>query len=271
MKSIDDALACGRSIFGAFELAEVETDPDRRAAWLTFVVVGGGPTGVEMAGQLAELSRRSYEEQLPGHRSRHRPGDRRRGRRRVCWPSTAAASQRASEPWRGRGRGAALHAGRRRRRRGGARCRSRRRPGRSRLARRCGPPGWPPHRWRGAGPRPAAELTRTGQVSVQPDLTCPGIPRSSSSATWRPTTRPGSPRSPSRAGEFAARQIVRRLRGKDTEPRFQYRDKGIVATISRFNAIAKVGPLRLSGFRPGPCGWAFTWSTWSASRTGCRC
>ena len=50
--------AAGR-IFGAFERAEVETDPAARARRLTFVVVGGGPTGVEMAGQIAELSRRS--------------------------------------------------------------------------------------------------------------------------------------------------------------------------------------------------------------------
>jgi NADH dehydrogenase len=59
MKTIDDALEVRERIFGAFELAELEDDPVRRAAWLTFVVVGAGPTGVEMAGQVAELSRYS--------------------------------------------------------------------------------------------------------------------------------------------------------------------------------------------------------------------
>ena len=59
MKTIDDALEVRGRIFGAFELAELEEDPVRRAAWLTFVVVGAGPTGVEMAGQIAELSRYS--------------------------------------------------------------------------------------------------------------------------------------------------------------------------------------------------------------------
>ena len=59
MKSIDDALELRGRIFGAFELAEREPDPEKRRHWLTFVVVGGGPTGVEMAGQIAELSRRS--------------------------------------------------------------------------------------------------------------------------------------------------------------------------------------------------------------------
>ncbi len=59
MKTIDDALELRGRIFGAFELAEAEADQDRRRMLLTFVVVGGGPSGVEMAGQIAELSRRA--------------------------------------------------------------------------------------------------------------------------------------------------------------------------------------------------------------------
>ena len=59
MKSLDDALALRGQIFGAFELAEAETDAEARRRLMTFVVVGGGPTGVEMAGQLKELSRRA--------------------------------------------------------------------------------------------------------------------------------------------------------------------------------------------------------------------
>jgi len=62
MKSIDDALELRGRIFGAFELAELETDPAAIERWLTFVVVGAGPTGVEMAGQIAELAHRT----LPG-------------------------------------------------------------------------------------------------------------------------------------------------------------------------------------------------------------
>jgi NADH dehydrogenase len=56
LKSIDDALELRGRILGAFEMAEIEDDPDARAAWMTFVVVGGGATGVEMAGQIADLS-----------------------------------------------------------------------------------------------------------------------------------------------------------------------------------------------------------------------
>ena len=59
MKSIEDAHALRAQIFGAFEAAEAETDPNRRRSWLTFVVVGAGATGVEMAGQIVELSRRA--------------------------------------------------------------------------------------------------------------------------------------------------------------------------------------------------------------------
>jgi NADH dehydrogenase len=59
LKTIDDALEVRGRIFGAFELAELEEDAARRAAYLTFVVIGAGPTGVEMAGQIAELSRYS--------------------------------------------------------------------------------------------------------------------------------------------------------------------------------------------------------------------
>ena len=61
MKSIDDALELRARIFGAFEMAETEPDEAARRAWLTFVVVGGGPTGVEMAGQIAELSHRALQ------------------------------------------------------------------------------------------------------------------------------------------------------------------------------------------------------------------
>ena len=59
MKTIDHALELRGRIFGAFEMAEREPDPALRKAWLTFVVVGAGPTGVELAGQIAELAHRS--------------------------------------------------------------------------------------------------------------------------------------------------------------------------------------------------------------------
>ena len=62
MKTLADALLQRERIFGAFEMAELEDDPDSRRAWLTFVVVGGGPTGVEISGQIAELARRALKD-----------------------------------------------------------------------------------------------------------------------------------------------------------------------------------------------------------------
>jgi NADH dehydrogenase len=61
MKTVDDALELRARIFGAFEMAEQERDPALKRTWLTFAVIGAGPTGVEMAGQIAELSRRSLK------------------------------------------------------------------------------------------------------------------------------------------------------------------------------------------------------------------
>ena len=81
MKTIDDALELRGRIFGAFELAELERDDSERDAWLTIAVVGAGPTGVEVAGQIAELSRRALKRNFrsvrPGAGTRH-PARRRR-------------------------------------------------------------------------------------------------------------------------------------------------------------------------------------------------
>src|SRR3982751_6098354 len=64
MKSIDDALELRGRIFGAFELAEIEQEPEQRKRLMTFVVVGAGPTGVEMAGQIAEMARRTLRREF---------------------------------------------------------------------------------------------------------------------------------------------------------------------------------------------------------------
>ena len=87
MKTIDDALELRGRIFGAFEMAENEEDPEARRAWLTFVVVGGGPTGVEIAGQIAELSRTGLRATSAGS-TRPRP--------RSCWSTAARRSSRRS-------------------------------------------------------------------------------------------------------------------------------------------------------------------------------
>ncbi|RAM49144.1 MAG: NAD(P)/FAD-dependent oxidoreductase [Hapalosiphonaceae cyanobacterium JJU2] len=62
LKTVEDAIEMRRRIFGAFEAAEKETDPEKRRAWLTFVIVGGGATGVELAGAIAELAYKTLKE-----------------------------------------------------------------------------------------------------------------------------------------------------------------------------------------------------------------
>ncbi|AFY45686.1 NAD(P)/FAD-dependent oxidoreductase [Nostoc sp. PCC 7107] len=62
LKTVEDAIEMRRRIFSAFEAAEKETDPEKRQAWLTFVIVGGGPTGVELAGAIAELAYQTLKE-----------------------------------------------------------------------------------------------------------------------------------------------------------------------------------------------------------------
>jgi NADH dehydrogenase len=62
LKTVEDAIEMRRRIFGAFEAAEKEPDPEKRSAWLTFVIVGGGPTGVELAGAIAELAYKTLKE-----------------------------------------------------------------------------------------------------------------------------------------------------------------------------------------------------------------
>src|SRR5262249_18453027 len=71
LKTIEDPTAIRGRILRAFEEAERETDPERRRAWLTFIVVGGGPTGVELAGQIGELSRQTLRNEF----RRYRPED----------------------------------------------------------------------------------------------------------------------------------------------------------------------------------------------------
>ena len=67
LKTLDDALAIRRRILSAFERAEMEPDPAAQAAWLTFAIVGAGPTGVELAGTLAEIARHTLRQLHPPH------------------------------------------------------------------------------------------------------------------------------------------------------------------------------------------------------------
>ncbi len=263
VKSLESALLARSRILAAFEAAEMEPDPQRRAAWLTFTVVGGGPTGVEIAGQIAELARDTLHGDF-------RSVDPRTGRillietaDRVLTsfpPSLSAKAARSLErlgvtPLLGRTvvgvdtEGVTVKDGS---------SQTQRIPTRTVI-------------WAAgvtASPLAAklaeysgAELDRAGRVTVEPNLTLPGHPevfalgdmirvRGSDGA---PRALPGVAPAAMQEGRYAAMAVRDRLRGRSAPP-FQYRDKGNLATIGRAAAVADIKGLRLSGF--------VAWLTW---------
>ena len=250
MKSIDDAIALRAKIFGAFERAEVEQVESRRAALLTFVVVGGGPTGVEMAGQLAELSRRSMHgnfraiDPAEAHVVLVEAGP------RVLPAFGDTLSDRAARDLRRVGvdlrlASSVVHVDD-----GGVEIVE---AGvQSRIA--AGTVIWAA----GVSASPlgrqlaeatGAELSSSGQAMVLPDLTLPGHPEVFVVGDlMRLGAVPGDAQAAIQSGRFAARRITDRLRERSDSRPFRHRDKGRLATISRFRAVASIGPLRLTGF-----------------------
>ena len=257
MKSIDDALELRGRIFGAFELAELAQSPAEEERALTFVVVGAGPTGVEMAGQIAELANRTLKNDF----------------RRIDPTKARIILVDAVDtvlPAFGERLG------------GAARARLTRMGVDVRLGTKVtdvdatgitvtGPDGASTHIealtkvWAAgvqASPLGAqiaeqsgAGLDRAGRVEVLPDLTVPGHPEVFVVGDMMALDRlPGVAQVAIQGARFAARQITHRLDGKPVDPRFEYVDKGSMATISRFSAVASIGRLRFSGF--------FAWVLW---------
>jgi NADH dehydrogenase len=245
MKTIDDALELRGRIFGAFEMAELESDPAARAAWLTFAIVGAGPTGVELAGQIAELSRRalgdnfrgfdpkearivlldavdtvlgSYPERLRRRAQRdleHLGVEVRLGTRVVGVDETGLDVEGGRIEARTKIWAAGVQAS----------------PLGRLLADRAG-----------------ATVDRSGRVEVQPDASLPGHPEVFVVGDLMALDGlPGVAEVAMQSGHHAARTIVRGLRGRPPKP-FHYRDLGTMATISRFRAVATIGRLQLTGF-----------------------
>jgi NADH:ubiquinone reductase (H+-translocating) len=251
MKTIDDALEMRGRIFDAFELAELETDPSTVQRWLTFVVVGAGPTGVEMAGQIAELAHRtlkgnfrnidparsrvvlldaapsvltSFGERLSGKATRQLAdiGVEVRLNTKVVGVDATGIDivDAASQPHRIESMCKMWAAG------------VSASPLGSELAAASG-----------------ARVDRVGRVEVNPDCTLPGHPDVFVVGDLMALDDlPGVAQVAIQSGEHAAGQIVRRLRGEEAGLPFRYKDKGSMATVSRFHAVASVGRLRLAGF-----------------------
>ncbi|MCA0146694.1 NAD(P)/FAD-dependent oxidoreductase [Blastococcus sp. LR1] len=252
MKSIDDALEIRGRIFGAFELAEIATDPAEIDRLLTFVVVGAGPTGVEMAGQIAELARRTLRRDF----RRINPGS-----ARVILLDAAPA---VLPPF-----GEKLgNAARRKLNDIGVEVQlgamvvdvdadgltvkdtddqTRRIPAATKI-------------WaagvqasglgRMLGEQTGAEVDRAGRISVQPDLTLPGHPEIHVVGDMMALDKlPGVAQVAIQGGRYAADTIKRRATGKAPQEKpFKYFDKGSMATISRFSAVADIGRFKFSGF-----------------------
>ncbi|GCE37913.1 NADH dehydrogenase [Rhodococcus wratislaviensis] len=257
MKTIDDALELRGRILGAFEQAEVCEDPDEWGRLLTFVVVGAGPTGVEMAGQIAELAHRT----LVGAFTNIDP----RNARIVLLDAASAVlppfgdnlGSRAAETLERLGVEVLLGAsvtdvdatGLTYRDSEGARHRIESvckvwsagvaaSPLGRQLAEQCG-----------------ASADRAGRIAVEGDLTLPGHPNVFVVGDMMSLDRlPGVAQVAMQGGRYAARQIAADVaaaaKNRPTPERtqFEYRDMGSMATISRFNAVASVGGMEVSGF-----------------------
>jgi NADH dehydrogenase len=250
MKSIDDALELRGRIFGAFELAELESDPAAVERWLTFVVVGAGATGVEMAGQIAELAHRN----LPGQYRRIDP----KQARIILVDALDAVlptfgdhlSTKALRQLHKMGVEVEL----------GTKVvdvdlsgiEVETKDGRRRIESMT--KMWAagvaaPTLSRQIAEAAGAETDRAGRIKVNPDCTLPGHPEIFAVGDMMALDQlPGVAQVAIQSGRYAARQISRRLRGEAPDKPFKYFDKGSMATISRFSAVASIGKYRFAGF-----------------------
>jgi NADH dehydrogenase len=263
VKSLESALTVRSRILAAFEAAELEQDPERRAEWLTFAVVGAGPTGVEMAGQIAELARDTL-------RGDFRSADPATGRillveaaDRVLTGFPPSLSKKAERSLRRLGVTPVLDStvvdvdetGVTIRDADGA---TQRVPARTVVwAAGVTASGLASALAAATG----AEQDRAGRVTVEPDLTLPGHPEVFALGDMvrvrgddgSPVTLPGVAPVAMQMGRYAAKAVGARLKGRTAKP-FRYRDKGNLATIGRAAAVADLKGLRLSGF--------LAWMTW---------
>ena len=241
LKTLEDALEIRARILLAYEHAELETDPARRAAWLTFVVVGAGATGVELAGTLAEISRHTLRgefRRFDPHKARVvlvEAGD------RVLPPYPADLSEKALAQlerlgvtvWLGKrvtdvdAEGVTM--------------------GAERITAKtviwaAGVASSPLGRSLGA------PLDRAGRVQVEPDLSVPGRPEIFVIGDLAALPGvPGIAPAAKQMGRHTGRNIIKLISNQKALP-FRYRDYGQLATIGRSAAVAVIGKLKLSGF-----------------------
>lgn len=258
LKSLEDALDIRRRMLFAYEAAERESDKEARAPWLTFVVVGGGPTGVEMAGAMAEVAHNTLRRDFRRIDSNQARVLLIEGQDRVLPTFDAKLAPKAQRQLEKLGVEVML----------GLKVTAIDDDGVT-LARPDGNTERIAARttmWAaGVAASPLAKslgapLDRAGRVLVNPDMSIPGHPEvfvigDLASLVERGKPVPGVAPAAMQAGRQTAKNIRRRIHGVDAEP-FRYLDKGILATIGRAAAVGSIGPLKLSGF-PAWFIWAF--------------
>jgi NADH dehydrogenase len=249
LKTLDDALAMRRRMLLAFEEAEREQDATKRRHLLTFAIIGGGPTGVELAGALAEIARHTLREEfdtidpesariilieagatiLPAFPERLRASARRALRKLgvEVWEQATVTDVQAEAIVVGQDTIAA-HT----------------------IIWAAGVAGSP------LGHSLGVPRDRVGRVIVREDLSVPGYPHIFVAGDLAGFTHqdgkqlPGVAQVAKQQGAHAARNVMRRLTGQPTMP-FRYRDPGNMATVGRAHAVADFGWARVSGF----AGW----------------
>ena len=252
LKSLDDAIDIRRRVFLAFEAAERERDPSGRRRLLTFVVVGGGPTGVELAGALAEIAHEALEREFrsinPDDAMVHLLDA---GPRILAtFPADLARTARADLERLGVGvhvKAGVTHIEQNAVHLADARIEA------ATVIWAAGVTASP------LGTALGVPLEKGGRVPVRPDLTLGGHPEVSvvgdlaalkdASGQWLPGLAPVA----TQQGETAAKNIVRAIAGAPRAP-FRYRDRGTIATIGRNRAVAVIFGVKTSGF--------VAWAVW---------
>jgi NADH:ubiquinone reductase (H+-translocating) len=251
MKSIDDALELRGRIFGAFELAELSEDEAEIDRLLTFVVVGAGPTGVEMAGQIAELAHRTLAKdfkRICTHDARVILLD---AASQVLPPFGAKLGASAARSLQKRGVEIRLgemvtdvdEYGLEVRRKDGTVDRIEATTKVWAAGVQANPLG------KQLAEQSGAPLDRSGRIGVNPDLTLPGHPEVFVVGDMISLDNlPGVAQVAIQGAKYAAKEIQHRIENEPPQGPFKYFDKGSMATISRFSAVALVGKVRLTGF-----------------------
>ena len=260
MKTISDALTIRRRVYGAFEMAETATDPAERSRWLTFALVGAGPTGVELAGQIRELATITLRSEYRNIK----PED----ARVLLFDGGAAPlavfgkrlSRKAAESL--RSLGVELHMGSIVTSVDGDGLVARDHDG-NETRYDAGTVLWTagveaPPIAEALAKAAGAQQDRAGRIAVQDDLTIPGHPDISVIGDMMSLRKlPGVAEVAMQAGLYAGHRVRRELTGQgETSRPFRYRDLGSAAYVSRGRAVVSAGPLRLSGF-PGWVTWLF--------------